>query len=168
MNEIFDRQDAMEKTAGDINLMGQVIRFTLDDFPGILADLREALGNQQWSDAGRLAHKLKGSAGASGARKLYLAALELELATETVIQIALRSSMASSMPSKSSESIRRLLKSLQTSLTICLGMPLKDGTTHHGGIASCEFRARGIAPRQSAHLFCCFSQPACLIRAPWQ
>ena len=79
MTEIFDESDALEKTAGDRKLLSEVIRFTLEDVPGMLSGIEAALGNGNLGEVSRLAHKVKGSAGACGARKLYLSALDLEL-----------------------------------------------------------------------------------------
>ncbi len=78
MSEIFEEADALEKTAGDRELLAEVIRFTLNDMPEILNSLARALSVGEWADASRLAHKAKGSAGACGARELYLSALNLE------------------------------------------------------------------------------------------
>ena len=76
----FDEEDALARTAGDRDLLGQVIRFTVEDFPPLMEDIRKAAGKNAWPDVSRMAHKMKGSAGACGARNLYMAALELELA----------------------------------------------------------------------------------------
>ena len=78
--DIFDEQDALERTAGDKALLAEVIRFTLDDIPGILKEIDMALKAGEWMEASRLAHKAKGSAGACGAHRLYLTSLDLELA----------------------------------------------------------------------------------------
>lgn len=80
MTEIFDQAEALDKTAGDRDLLSEVIRFTLEDMPGILEGISSALENGELNEASRLAHKAKGSAGACGARNLYLRALDLELA----------------------------------------------------------------------------------------
>ncbi len=76
----FDELDALERTAGDRNLLSEVIRFTLEDLPSILDDMNLALKDSQWQNVSRLAHKVKGSAGAAGAQRLFLAALDMELA----------------------------------------------------------------------------------------
>ena len=80
MTDVFDETDALEKTAGDRNLLSEVIRFTLEDVPGMLSGIEAALENGELGEVSRLAHKVKGSAGACGARSLYLKALDLELA----------------------------------------------------------------------------------------
>ena len=76
----FDESDALERTAGDRSILSQVIRFTLEDIPQIIKELELSLEAESWQEAARLAHKIKGSAGAVGARMLYLAALDMELA----------------------------------------------------------------------------------------
>ncbi len=76
----FDESDALERTAGDRSLLGEVIQFTLDDFPSLIVDIEAALYGRRWPEVAKLAHKAKGSAGACGAQNLYMAALELEMA----------------------------------------------------------------------------------------
>lgn len=76
----FDEVDALERTAGDRNLLGEVIRFALEDMPPLLVEIEDSLRNNELPETARLAHKIKGSAGACGAQKLYMAALNLELA----------------------------------------------------------------------------------------
>jgi len=76
----FDEADALERTAGDRTILADVIRFTLEDVPEILGELEISLENEKRQDTVRLAHKLKGTAGAAGAQRLFLAALDLELA----------------------------------------------------------------------------------------
>ena len=78
--DIFDEKDALERTAGDRMLLAEVIRFTLNDIPGIIEGIDRALKAGEWMEVSRLAHKAKGSAGACGARNLYLSTLDLELA----------------------------------------------------------------------------------------
>ncbi len=76
----FDEEDALTRTVGDRNLLGQVIRFTLEDLPPMMELAKQAVDEGNDADISKIAHKIKGSAGACGARRLYLAALELELA----------------------------------------------------------------------------------------
>ncbi len=76
----FDEEDALERTAGDRRILAEVIRFTLEDVPVILKGLDASLNEKRWQDTAKLAHKLKGTAGAAGARRLFLTALDLELA----------------------------------------------------------------------------------------
>jgi len=76
----FDEADALERTAGDRRILSEVIRFTLEDIPEILDAIDLSLREERMQDTARLAHKLKGTAGAAGAQRLFLAALDLELA----------------------------------------------------------------------------------------
>lgn len=76
----FDELDALERTAGDRELLGSVIRFALEDIPPLVQEIEKSLESEMFSDAARMAHKVKGSAGACGAQRLYLAALNLEMA----------------------------------------------------------------------------------------
>lgn len=78
----FDEHDALERTAGDRDLLGEVIRFTLEDLPNLIEGMSVALEEGRFPDTARLAHKAKGSAGACGAQRLYVAALDLEMAGE--------------------------------------------------------------------------------------
>lgn len=78
----FDENDALERTAGDRNILVDVIRFTLEDIPEILNEIDSALNDGMWQGAALLAHKAKGTAGAAGARRLFLASLDLELAAK--------------------------------------------------------------------------------------
>ena len=80
MNKIFNETDALENTAGDRDLLAEVVGFTLEDIPLLIEGISRALDKGDWSEASRLAHKAKGSAGACGAEELYGYALELELA----------------------------------------------------------------------------------------
>ena len=57
----FDELDALERTAGDRVLLGEVIRFTLEDIPSILDEIDLALKKGKWHETSRLAHKAKGS-----------------------------------------------------------------------------------------------------------
>jgi len=76
----FDEADALERTAGDRRILSEVIRFTLEDIPEILDALDSSIREGTRQDTAGLAHKLKGTAGAAGAQRLFLAALDLELA----------------------------------------------------------------------------------------
>lgn len=86
----FDELDALERTAGDRNLLVAVIRFTLEDIPALLDEIDLALKNRHWHDAARLAHKAKGSAGAVGAQRLFMAAMDLELAARDADSTCIR------------------------------------------------------------------------------
>lgn len=86
----FDEFDALERTAGDRNLLGEVIRFTLEDIPPLIVEIEESLRNNLLPETARLAHKLKGSAGACGAQKLYMAALNLELAARDSSSVSIQ------------------------------------------------------------------------------
>ena len=86
----FDELDALERTAGDRNLLVEVIRFTLEDIPALLDEIDLALKDSHWHDAARLAHKAKGSAGAAGAQRLFMAALDLELAARDADSTCIR------------------------------------------------------------------------------
>lgn len=119
----FDEDDALERTAGDRELLGEVIRFTLEDMPPLLLDIEASLRKQQWSEAARLAHKLKGSAGACGAQKLYLAALNLELAARdsSSASIQFLSPLTDAFSSFQSQPLVRELSSLDAGTEASIG-----------------------------------------------
>jgi two-component system, sensor histidine kinase and response regulator len=74
----FDRQAVLEQAGGDELFVAEVIGLFLDDAPGRIAEIREAV---QQSDARRLAaaaHALKGSAGCVSAGPAMAAASRLE------------------------------------------------------------------------------------------
>jgi HPt (histidine-containing phosphotransfer) domain-containing protein len=74
----FDRQAVLEQADGDEEFVAEVIGLFLDDAPGRMAEIRQAV---QQRDAKRLtagAHALKGSAGCLSARAAMAAAFRLE------------------------------------------------------------------------------------------
>jgi HPt (histidine-containing phosphotransfer) domain-containing protein len=74
----FDHQAVLEQADGDEGFVAEVIGLFLDDAPGRMAEIREAV---QQSDARRLAaaaHALKGSAGCLSAGPAMAAAFRLE------------------------------------------------------------------------------------------
>lgn len=77
---VFNKEEALASTAGDQELLRQVLRFTLEDLPPLLGEAAALLRSASAAELARTAHKIKGSAAACGAEKMYLAALELETA----------------------------------------------------------------------------------------
>jgi CheY-like chemotaxis protein/HPt (histidine-containing phosphotransfer) domain-containing protein len=74
----FDRQDAMGRVDGDIQLLEEIAILFLDSCEEWLADLRRGLADSDAAVIERVAHTLKGSAASIGARPLVEAALRVE------------------------------------------------------------------------------------------
>ncbi len=74
----FDRQDAMGRVDGDIQLLEEIAILFLDSCEEWLADLRRGLADSDAAVMERVAHTLKGSAASIGARPLVEAALRVE------------------------------------------------------------------------------------------
>jgi HPt (histidine-containing phosphotransfer) domain-containing protein len=77
MEEVFNRKKAEKHTVNDLSLLKELIVFTLEDVPVMLENLEKVL-DKDAETAGRIAHKIKGSAGAVSAERLFAAAFELE------------------------------------------------------------------------------------------
>ena len=76
--QIFDLQGAMERLGGDEELFHDLVRFFLEDSPGLLEQLRTGLERRDASLVERAAHSLKGLAGNFGADDAVQKALEIE------------------------------------------------------------------------------------------
>jgi len=68
----------LERLNGDRVLASRIIKIFLDDTPRKLAELRQALGEEQGESARRLSHSLNGSAAVLGAQAMQLVMRELE------------------------------------------------------------------------------------------
>ena len=77
MEEVFNKEKAMKHTMNDMSLLKELVGFTLEDVPLMLDRLEETL-KEDPEAAAELAHKIKGSAGAVSAEKLFAASFELE------------------------------------------------------------------------------------------
>ncbi|MDC7223024.1 MAG: Hpt domain-containing protein [Spirochaetales bacterium] len=77
MEEIFNREKAEKHVLNDLGLLKELLVFTLADVPVMLEKL-ESLLESDTEGAARMAHKIKGSAGAVSAERLFTAAFELE------------------------------------------------------------------------------------------
>jgi two-component system sensor histidine kinase/response regulator len=77
-DSIFDRQFALSRVGGDIDLLKEVAVIFLGDYPRILTELREAVLSQNAARVEEAAHTLKGSVAVFGAKQAAGAALELE------------------------------------------------------------------------------------------
>ena len=77
---VFDEEDALRRSTGDEILLAEVIRFALEDIPSLIEETALFLEAGNPREASRLAHKIKGTAGAVGALRLYGSAFALEMA----------------------------------------------------------------------------------------
>jgi HPt (histidine-containing phosphotransfer) domain-containing protein len=79
MEKVFNVDKALKHAMNDRSLLVDLLRFTLEDVPVMLSRLEEALKK---GESPRIiaewAHKIKGSAGAVSAEKLFSSAFELE------------------------------------------------------------------------------------------
>ena len=73
-----DRQVALSRVGGDVQLLKEIAVLFLDDYPKALAGLREAAAKGDAKEVERTAHGLKGSVANFGARAAVEAALAIE------------------------------------------------------------------------------------------
>ncbi len=79
MERVFNREKALKHAMNDRTLLVDLLRFTLEDVPDMLARLEDLIGKQADRVAvADQAHKIKGSAGAVSAERLFAAAFDLE------------------------------------------------------------------------------------------
>jgi HPt (histidine-containing phosphotransfer) domain-containing protein len=75
---VFDRDAALERTDGDVDLMKELVGLFLDECPQRMAEIREALILRDVTKLRQAAHTLKGSVGIFGARETFDGARRLE------------------------------------------------------------------------------------------
>jgi signal transduction histidine kinase/DNA-binding response OmpR family regulator len=73
-----NREEALARAGGDAGLLGELAGMFLDSCPNQLAELREAVARGDAAVVQRLAHTVRGAAGAFGARAACAAAQRLE------------------------------------------------------------------------------------------
>lgn len=79
---VLDEADGIRRMGGKTDLYLRVLEAFYDESSDTPSRLREALDRQDHAEAGRLVHKVKGSAGNIGAKSLYKTAAELQKALE--------------------------------------------------------------------------------------
>ena len=77
--QILDLTQALERVGGDRELLGEIAALFLEDAPDLLRRMREALSKGDAYRLERSAHALKGSVSNFGAKRVYDAALALEM-----------------------------------------------------------------------------------------
>ena len=74
---------ALERLGGDEELLREVARLFLDEYPALLVEIREAVAARDANALQRAAHTLKGSVSNFGADAAYNAAFVLEMMGRT-------------------------------------------------------------------------------------
>jgi HPt (histidine-containing phosphotransfer) domain-containing protein len=75
---VFDKEVALSRVGGDVELLKEIAVLFLDDYPKSLSELREAVKARDPKRVERSAHGLKGSVSNFGARLAVEAAFQLE------------------------------------------------------------------------------------------
>jgi HPt (histidine-containing phosphotransfer) domain-containing protein len=81
VTEVIDRaalQKLLETTGGDQAFMGELVTMYLDDAIGLLAAMRQAVGDDNTAELRRAAHSLKSNSATFGALTLARLCQELE------------------------------------------------------------------------------------------
>ena len=78
----FDPEGLLRRAGGDWTLAREVINMFLDDMPDVVAEMREAVAQQNCTVVQRAAHRLKGAAANLEARDLTKIASEIEEGAE--------------------------------------------------------------------------------------
>jgi PAS domain S-box-containing protein len=76
----FDRDGALSRVEGDLDLLKEVAGLFLDELPGMMAPLKDALAKRDAKTLERTAHSLKGSVGSLSAQAAFETALQMEMA----------------------------------------------------------------------------------------
>jgi two-component system sensor histidine kinase/response regulator len=74
----FDRDSALSRVGGDINLLREIGLLFLQEYPPAVRDLRTAVTHRDIKGIERKAHSLKGSVSTFGTGPAFQAALALE------------------------------------------------------------------------------------------
>jgi two-component system sensor histidine kinase/response regulator len=75
---VFDKEVALSRVGGDLELLKEIAILFLDDYPKSLIELRAAVEARDAKRVERSAHGLKGSVSNFGARPAVEAAFQLE------------------------------------------------------------------------------------------
>jgi two-component system, sensor histidine kinase and response regulator len=76
--ESLDRELALSRVGGDIDLIKEIAQLFVEDYPRVLDELHQAVDNGDAQAVERTAHGLKGSVSTFGAHAAMEAALTLE------------------------------------------------------------------------------------------
>lgn len=75
---VFDRDLALSRVGGDEELLRELAMLFIEEYPRLMADLREAQAQGNMVRVERAAHSLKGSAGNFGAKEITATAAAIE------------------------------------------------------------------------------------------
>ena len=75
---VFDGQSVLERVDGDWGLLEHLVTLFVDTYPDLMAEIQDAIQNQDSSALHRAAHSLKGSVANLGGTAAQEAALKLE------------------------------------------------------------------------------------------
>jgi HPt (histidine-containing phosphotransfer) domain-containing protein len=78
MDEEINKADLLDRVEGDLALLKEVVEVFRDVYPGMLAELKQAVDRRDAPVITRAAHTLKGVVANFGARSAFAAALRLE------------------------------------------------------------------------------------------
>lgn len=76
--DAVDLKDALERVQNDRELLLELFDIFLDDCPGKIKALKEAVAKKDLTALKAVAHSLKGASGNISAKKLYQAFLQIE------------------------------------------------------------------------------------------
>jgi two-component system, sensor histidine kinase and response regulator len=76
--EVFDISDALQRTEGDAELLGDLVDIFIDTSPELLGEVKQALDTGDGQALRSSAHSLKGTLGTLGAHNAFGLALQLE------------------------------------------------------------------------------------------
>jgi len=79
----LDREAALDRVGGDLELLQEVAALFLEEYPVLLSHIRQAIDAGDALALEHSAHSLKGSVGNFGAKSANEAAFQLELAGKT-------------------------------------------------------------------------------------
>jgi PAS domain S-box-containing protein len=78
----FDGEGLLRRTMFDEDLAATVVMAFVQDFPGLVSELRSLVGRGDSILSGRCAHSIKGAAATAGAERVSAIALEMQLAAD--------------------------------------------------------------------------------------
>jgi two-component system, sensor histidine kinase and response regulator len=76
---VFNRELALERVGGDVELLDEIVVLFLGEYPGLLEQIQSAINAGDAKELFRSAHTLKGSLSALGAEAAQKQAMELEM-----------------------------------------------------------------------------------------
>jgi HPt (histidine-containing phosphotransfer) domain-containing protein len=91
---IFNRREALERTAGDEELLAQIIEIFTAETPALLESIGRLIDSGDHEGAFRAAHTLKGSSANLSAKRTSAAAREIELAARSGDLVTARARLA--------------------------------------------------------------------------